>query len=141
MMLLEDIYGLFGSAADLSLRWYAVISYVWLVGILPVTLYPFLGGKIWYRYWSPLAKMVQMTSKFYSRFNTSRFAINANDKCIACNECSRNCQVGIDVVSYALKQDVLDNETSSCIGCGICVTVCPMDVVVRSRKRRNGDSG
>jgi ferredoxin len=30
---------------------------------------------------------------------------------------------------YAMKQDVLDNANSSCIGCGICVTVCPMDVL------------
>ena len=59
----------------------------------------------------------------------SRFEIVANDKCIACGECSRNCQVGIPVMQYALKQDVLDNETSSCIGCGICVTVCPMDTL------------
>jgi ferredoxin len=44
-------------------------------------------------------------------------------------ECTRNCQVGIDVMSYALKQQPLDNGTSSCIGCGICVTVCPMDVL------------
>jgi NAD-dependent dihydropyrimidine dehydrogenase PreA subunit len=59
----------------------------------------------------------------------SRFRIVANDKCIACNECSRNCQVGIDVMQYALKQEVLDNATSSCIGCGICVSVCPMDTL------------
>jgi len=59
----------------------------------------------------------------------SRFAIHANQKCIGCGECTRNCQVGIDVMSYALKQQVLDNATSSCIGCGICVTVCPMDVL------------
>jgi ferredoxin len=37
--------------------------------------------------------------------------------------------VGIDVMSYALKQQVLDNATSSCIGCGICVSVCPMDTL------------
>lgn len=129
MMLVKDIWGLFGETANLSLQWYAVIVDVWLVGILPVTLYPFLGGKVWCRYWCPLAKMMQYMSAFYAKRNISRFHINANDKCIACNECSRNCQVGIDVMSYALKQDVLDNETSSCIGCGICVTVCPMDVL------------
>ncbi len=32
-------------------------------------------------------------------------------------------------MSYALKQQPLDNATSSCIGCGICVSVCPMDVL------------
>jgi len=33
------------------------------------------------------------------------------------------------VMSFALKQQVLDNSTSSCIGCGICVSVCPMDAL------------
>ena len=47
----------------------------------------------------------------------------------AANECSRNCLVGIDVMQYGLKQEALDNQTSSCIGCGICVTVCPMDTL------------
>ncbi len=129
MMLTKDVWGLFGKPAETSLNWYAVIVDVWLVGILPVTLYPFLGGKVWCRYWCPLAKLMQMMSKIYARRGISRFHITANDKCIACNECSRNCQVGIDVMSYALKQEVLDNATSSCIGCGICVTVCPMDVL------------
>ncbi len=129
LMLAKDIWGLFTGAASLSVRWYSIISDVWLVGIIPVTLYPFLGGKVWCRYWCPLAKMMQFISKAYTKLGISRFHIHANDKCIACNECSRNCQVGIDVMAYALKQDVLDNETSSCIGCGICVTVCPMDVL------------
>ena len=129
LMLAKDVWGMFSSSADASLKWYAVIVDVWLVGILPVTLYPFFGGKVWCRYWCPLAKLMQFMSKFYVKKGVSKFHIYSNDKCIACNECSRNCQVGIDVMSYALKQDVLDNETSSCIGCGICVTVCPMDVL------------
>jgi Fe-S-cluster-containing hydrogenase component 2 len=32
-------------------------------------------------------------------------------------------------MSYALKQDPITNANSSCIGCGICVTVCPMGVL------------
>lgn len=116
-------------AGDRSVKAYSLIVDLWLVGILPVTLYPFLGGKVWCRYWCPLAKMMEKLSWLYTKLGVSRFAITANDKCIACNECSRNCQVGIDVMQYALKQEPLDNETSSCIGCGICVTVCPMDTL------------
>ena len=41
-------------------------------------------------------------------------------------ECTRNCQVGIDVMSYALKQEPITNANSSCIGCGICVSACTM---------------
>ena len=32
-------------------------------------------------------------------------------------------------MSFALKEDSITNANSSCIGCGICVTVCPMDTL------------
>ena len=105
-----------------------------MVGIIPVTLYPFMGGKVWCRYWCPLAKMMDAFSKLYNKLKISRFHIVANDKCIGCTECTRNCQVGIDVMSFAIKQETLDNSNSSCIGCGICVSVCPMDVLSFSAK-------
>ncbi|MHC4949147.1 MAG: NAD(P)-binding domain-containing protein, partial [Planctomycetota bacterium] len=128
LMLLRDVLGA-GSAADRGIWLYRILADVWLVGILPVTVYPFMGGKVWCRYWCPLAKLMQFQSKLFTRLGVSRFRIVANEKCIACNECTRNCQVGIDVMQYALKQEPLDNGTSSCIGCGICVTVCPMDTL------------
>lgn len=128
LMLVKDVTGLVRTA-DWGIYLYRILADVWLVGILPVTLYPFMGGKVWCRYWCPLAKLMQIFSQAYTRLGLSRFHIVANDKCIACNECSRNCQVGIDVMQYALKQETLDNATSSCIGCGICVTVCPMDTL------------
>ena len=55
-------------------------------------------------------------------------------ECIACMECTRNCQVGIDVMNYALRQEPITNANSSCIGCGICVTVCPMGVLSFARE-------
>ncbi len=138
LVLTKDTISLFREPADLGVNLYRLFADVWLVGILPVTLYPFLGGKVWCRYWCPLAKLMHLQSNFFAKLKWSRFKITANDKCIACNECSRNCQVGIDVMSYALKQDVLDNKTSSCIGCGICVTVCPMDVLSFDQQNGNG---
>ncbi|HEV2493258.1 MAG TPA: NAD(P)-binding domain-containing protein [Terriglobia bacterium] len=128
-MLLRDSVAFVRQPALWGLDAYHLMADVWLVGILPVTLYPFLGGKVWCRYWCPLAKLMHVMSAAYARLGISRFHIVANDKCIACTECSRNCQVGIDVMKYAQKQEVLDNATSSCIGCGICVSVCPMDVL------------
>ncbi len=128
ILLTKDTYNLY-KTANWGIYGYRLVVDVWLVGILPVTVYPFMGGKVWCRYWCPLAKMMQVTSKIYTKLGLSRFHIVANDKCIACNECSRNCQVGIDVMQYALKQEPLDNATSSCIGCGVCVTVCPMDTL------------
>ena len=129
LMLGRDTIALFREPAKWGVTVYRLVADVWLVGILPVTLYPFLGGKVWCRYWCPLAKLMHLMSAVYTRLGLSRFRIHANEKCIACSECTRYCQVGIDVMSYALKQEALDNRTSSCIGCGICVSVCPMDTL------------
>ena len=129
LMLAKDTYAALSSSAELGIHLYRLGADVWLVGILPVTLYPFLGGKIWCRYWCPLAKLMHLQSHFFTRLRWSRFRIVSNDKCIGCYECSRNCQVGIDVMNFALKQETIDNSNSSCIGCGICVTVCPMDTL------------
>lgn len=128
-VLAKDTYAALANPADFGIRWYRLVADVWLVGILPVTLYPFLGGKVWCRYWCPLAKLMQLQSQLFTKLKWSRFKIIANDKCIGCYECSRNCQVGIDVMSFALREDSITNENSSCIGCGICVTVCPMDTL------------
>jgi len=129
LVLAKDTYAAVTGPSNFGIQWYRLIADVWLVGILPVTLYPFLGGKVWCRYWCPLAKLMQMQSHLFSKLKWSRFKIVANDKCIGCYECSRNCQVGIDVMSFALKEDSITNANSSCIGCGICVTVCPMDTL------------
>lgn len=129
LVLLRDAFAVFAKPSALGLDYYHLIADTWLVGILPVTLYPFFGGKVWCRYWCPLAKMMQIFSALFARFRVSRFAIHANEKCIACGECSRNCQVGINVMNFAMKQEVLNNFNTSCIGCGICVTVCPMGVL------------
>jgi putative YpdA family bacillithiol system oxidoreductase len=129
LVLAQDFSALLRKPAAAALDYYHLIADTWLVGIVPVSLYPFFGGKVWCRYWCPLAKLMNVWSALFTRFRLSRFAIHSNDKCIACGECTRNCQVGINVMNYAMKQEVLDNANSSCIGCGICVTVCPMDVL------------
>ena len=123
-VLSKDLISLIREPAESALNIYRIGVDVWLVGILPVTLYPFLGGKVWCRFWCPLAKLMEYYSKWFGRFH-----ITANEKCIACSECTRYCQVGIDVMNFALKQEDLTNRNSSCIGCGICVTVCPMDTL------------
>jgi predicted molibdopterin-dependent oxidoreductase YjgC len=73
---------------------------------------------------------MELFSRAYEKLGVSRYRIDSNEKCIACTECTRNCLVGIDVMNFALKQEPITNANSSCIGCGICVTVCPMDVLM-----------
>jgi len=67
---------------------------------------------------------MQLWSKWFGKLR-----IVSNDKCITCGECSRYCQVGIDVMGFAKNHQEFSNKNSSCIHCGICITVCPMDVL------------
>ncbi len=129
LMFGRDAVAAFSRPADWGIVAYRLLVDTWLVGIIPVALYPFFGGKIWCRYWCPLAKLMELWSRLFTRWRVSQFAIHANDKCIACGECTRYCQVGIDVMQFAMKQEELNNMNSSCIGCGICITACPMDVL------------
>jgi len=103
---------------------YAYIVDFWLVAVIPIALYPFFGGKVWCRYWCPLAAWNQILAGWYGRLK-----IKSNEKCISCTMCSRYCQVGVDVMAFAKNQEAFDNRNSSCIHCGICIDVCPMDVL------------
>jgi ferredoxin-type protein NapH len=124
--------GAFEDRADNA--WAHAYSYIvdfWLVAVIPVALYPFFGGKIWCRYWCPLAAWNQILARLYGRLG-----IDSNDQCISCGQCSKNCEVGVDVMQFARGQERFDNKNSSCIQCGICIDVCPVDVLSFSTKPR-----
>jgi thioredoxin reductase/Pyruvate/2-oxoacid:ferredoxin oxidoreductase delta subunit len=105
-------------------NWYSLFADTWLVGIIAITLYPFFGGKVWCRYWCPLAKYMELLSHWFGKLK-----ITSNDKCIQCGECSRYCEVGINVMQFARNQQEFSNKNTSCIQCGICIAVCPMEVL------------
>jgi ferredoxin len=119
--------------------WYvAAYSYVvdfWLAGVFGVGLYFFMGNRIWCRYFCPLAHYLRLLSAWYGKFR-----IKPADRCIACGECSRYCQMGIDVMKWALKQAPVTNRNSSCIGCGVCVSVCPMDNLTMGERFPNEEN-
>ncbi|MBI1975946.1 MAG: NAD(P)-binding domain-containing protein [Candidatus Omnitrophica bacterium] len=101
-----------------------------LIAIIPVSLYPFLGGKIWCRYWCPTAGFMHFLSGWFTKHKMGLYRIESNKhRCIACNQCSRYCEVGIDVRKFAIKGATIDNINSSCIGCGICISVCPTEAL------------
>jgi NosR/NirI family transcriptional regulator, nitrous oxide reductase regulator len=118
-------------AAMFASNYYSFIIDFWLVAVIPVALYPFFGGKIWCRFWCPMAKYLQLMSKWFSKLQ-----IKSNDKCIGCGECTRYCQVGIDVQSFAQRKQAFSNASTSCIQCGICIDVCPMEVLSFDSNRR-----
>ncbi len=101
-------------------------------GVIGTGFYPIFGNRVWCRFGCPMAAILGMQQRFFSKF---RITTNGG-QCISCGNCSTYCEMGIDVKSYAQKgQNIV---RSSCVGCGICSAVCPRGVL----KLENGeDSG
>jgi polyferredoxin len=92
-------------------------------GVVGVGFYPLMGSRVWCRFGCPMAAVLGLQQKFFSRF---RITTNSG-QCISCGNCSTYCEMGIDVRAYAQKgQDIV---RASCVGCGICAAVCPRGVL------------
>ncbi len=104
-----------------------VFNYVWFVdlllaGILGVGLYLHFSGRVWCRFFCPLAALMHI----YARF--SRFGIVAEKKkCISCNVCTSVCHQGIDIMNFANKG--LPMRDPQCVRCSACVQGCPTGVL------------
>jgi ferredoxin-type protein NapH len=92
-------------------------------GVIGVGFYPLLGTRVWCRFGCPMAAILGIQQRFFSRF---RITTNGG-QCISCGNCSTYCEMGIDVRSYAQRgQNIV---RASCVGCGICASVCPRGVL------------
>ena len=92
-------------------------------GVIGVGFYPIMGNRVWCRFGCPMAGLLGLQQKFFSRF---RITTNSG-QCISCGNCSTYCEMGIDVRAYAQRgQDIV---RASCVGCGICAAVCPRGVL------------
>lgn len=92
-------------------------------GVIGVGFYPLMGTRMWCRFGCPMAAFLGLLQRFNSRF---RITTNGA-QCISCGNCSKYCEMGIDVRHYAQRgQNII---RASCVGCGICATVCPRGVL------------
>ena len=102
-------------------------SYKWFVdvflgGVIGVGLYFKYSGRVWCRFFCPLAALMHI----YARF--SRFRIfPEKSKCISCNVCTSVCHQGIDIMSFANKG--LPMKDPECVRCSACVQQCPTGVL------------
>jgi thioredoxin reductase/ferredoxin len=89
-----------------------------LAGVLGLGLYFWFSGRVWCRFFCPLAALMHIYAKF------TRYRIFAErDKCISCNVCTTVCHQGIDVMGFANKgKPMTDVE---CVRCSACVQECP----------------
>jgi thioredoxin reductase/NAD-dependent dihydropyrimidine dehydrogenase PreA subunit len=118
------------STSAFAAHWYALMVDFWLAAVLGVAFYPYLGNRFWCRFFCPLRAFMELLSKWFGKM-----AIDSNDKCIGCGECTRYCQMGIDVQRFAQRQETFHNGNSACIHCGICIQVCPMEVLSLADRR------
>lgn len=103
--------------------WYGFYIGAIFSGIIGVGFYPIMGSRVWCRFGCPMAAMLGIQQKLFSRF---RITTNGS-QCISCGNCSTYCEMGIDVRWYAQRgQDIV---RASCVGCGICSAVCPRGVL------------
>lgn len=113
--------------------WYDLMVDFMLASLVGVAMYPILGNRIWCRFFCPLRAYMQLIARF-----VGRLAIHSTDACISCGQCTRYCQMGIEVQTFAETQVSIDNSNSACIQCGICVHVCPLDVLTLAPGREPG---
>jgi len=91
---------------------------VLLAGILGVGLYFWYSGRVWCRFFCPLAALMHIYAKF------TRYRILPDkERCISCNLCTTVCHQGIDIMNYANKGNSMDDV--ECVRCSACVEVCP----------------
>lgn len=101
-------------------------------GVIGVGFYPLMGARVWCRFGCPMAAVLGIFQKYFSRF---RITTNGG-QCISCGNCSTYCEMGIDVRWYAQRgQNIV---RASCVGCGICSTVCPRGVLKLENGPRDG---
>lgn len=114
---------LLGTLSDGFSKTYGFLIGSVFSGVIGVGFYPIMGSRVWCRFGCPMAAVLGILQKKFSRF---RITVNG-DQCISCGNCSAYCEMGIDVKWYAQRgQNII---RASCVGCGICSAVCPRGVL------------
>ncbi|MCA9436324.1 MAG: NAD(P)-binding domain-containing protein, partial [Candidatus Omnitrophica bacterium] len=114
--------GLGGIFYHLNDKVYKFTVDIFLAGIIGVGLYFWFSGRVWCRFFCPLAALMHI----YTRF--SRFRIlSEKKKCISCNVCTSVCHQGIDVMNFANKGVPMNDP--ECVRCSACVQSCPTGVL------------
>lgn len=113
----------FGGLSGVLASWYGFFIGAIFSGVIGVGFYPLMGSRVWCRFGCPLAAILGIFQRFFSRF---RITTNG-EQCMSCGNCSTYCEMGIDVRAYA--QQGKNIVRASCVGCGVCASVCPRGVL------------
>jgi polyferredoxin len=106
------------------------VDLIWS-GVIGVSLYFHLSGRVWCRFACPLAALMHI----YARFSKFRI-FPEKKKCISCNVCTSVCHQGIDIMNFANKGMAM--EDPECVRCSACVQQCPTGVLSFGRLGEDG---
>jgi len=65
----------------------------------------------------------------------SNFVPEANEDCIACGKCARQCPMDAITINRDTKRP--DVNINKCLGCGVCTFACPSDALKLKRQERS----
>lgn len=123
------LHGFFGRFAIGGYKWGVDVL---LAGIIGYGFYFWYSGRVWCRFFCPLAALMHVYAMF------SRFAIIPDKKkCISCNVCTSVCHQGIDVMNFANKG--LPMKDPECVRCSACVHACPTGVLAFGQTDKSGE--
>jgi len=108
----------FDNGLDVGNHW---LFFSGLLTIFPITIFltHYLGNRFFCKQLCPLGG----TMSLYSRLGLLKIKIDA-DKCGSCTKCDKNCQMGVDISSFA-KSNQSSVSDGNCIVCGDCIDHCP----------------
>ncbi|YCM42700.1 NAD(P)-binding domain-containing protein [Verrucomicrobiaceae bacterium 227] len=114
-----------GPLSDQGLPFFNYSYFVDLLwaGVIGVSFYFHLSGRVWCRFACPLSALMQIYQRAFGKFRI--FA--EKDKCISCNVCTSVCHQGIDIMNFANKGKPM--EDPECVRCSACVQQCPTGVL------------
>ncbi|MBL7996413.1 4Fe-4S binding protein [bacterium] len=125
LLWLNSYFGgtILGNLSGNFASWYGFLIGSVFSGVIGTGFYPIMGSRVWCRFGCPMAAILGIIQKYFSRF---RITTNGG-QCISCGNCSTYCEMGIDVRAYAQRGENI--VRASCVGCGVCSAVCPRGVL------------
>lgn len=115
-----SVYALTGNAGSSLYSTVLFIVYIMLIrtfllSAVNLLLMPKLGSRVWCRYFCPQGLVIGLISR------VGRFALVKDPVlCSGCGTCNRNCHMSVDITNGPSV-----NRSGECVGCGICVELCP----------------
>lgn len=102
-----------------------------ILNFVNIILIPKFGTRIWCKYFCPQGLLLGIISRM------GKFALVKDEsRCTSCGTCNKHCAMSIDI-----KKGPAVNRTGDCVGCGVCVEVCPQGALSMTTERTVVDKG